>query len=54
MKYIKTPTEYFIDYLKLHKVDDTYYLMQRQSIHQDFIEMIKKYEQEYLISRKKE
>lgn len=54
MKDIKTPIEYFIDYLKLHKVDDTYYLMQRQSIHQDFLEVIKRYEQKYINSVKKE
>lgn len=52
MNKIKTPIEYFIDYLKLHKVDDTYYLMQRQSIHQDFLEVIKRYEQEYIKSAK--
>lgn len=48
----KTPVEYFIDYLKLHKVDDTYYLTDRLSIHQDFIEAVKKYEQEYINSAK--
>lgn len=47
-----TPVEYFIDYLRLHKVDDTFYLMGIASIHQDFIELIKKYEQEYINSAK--
>lgn len=53
-KKTKTPIEYFIEYLRLHKVDDIYYLINRQSIHKDFLEVIKKYEEEYIISLKKE
>lgn len=42
MDFNKTPVEYFIEYLKLHKVDDNYYLIGRQSVHKDFVEVIKK------------
>ena len=44
---MKTPIEFFIEYLKLGMIDDNYFLSQRPAIQKDFIELIKKYEIEY-------
>ena len=44
----KTPIEYFIDYLKIHLIDHKNYLVNRPIIKIDFIEVLKKYEQEFM------
>lgn len=46
--FTETPLERLIRYLKLHKVDEEFYLIGRASIHENFLEMLKNYEIEYL------